>query len=255
MSTRIALSALAIATLGVAIRAGAEDVIAPDQPGLSMSSLTVGNGRFELETSAQRDIQAGVYSAWSTPTLVRFGFADNWEIRASSAYARVDAFGADRASGSTDAALGVKYHVAGSGADGAPSLGVLLNVTLPTGADALRGSGVRPSLLLSNEWTLRDGYSLAAMPGVIYDHSSAGRYVGGVAALSFGKDVGDSTHLFTEIAAPRIADNRDGGTQLSFNTGTTYGLAANTQIDLAAYAGLNDRTPDIVFTLGLSRRW
>ncbi len=250
--------------LGIAMHAAhADDNIAPDQPGfapdqpgLAMSSLTVGSARVELETSVERDVQSGVYTSWSTPTLLRIGIGDSWEARVSSVgYAAADFPGSVHASGWNDTAVGFKYHLPASGTDGAASMGVLLNVILPSGADVFRGHGARPSVQWTTEWSLPNGYSLGLMPGVTYDNAGNGRFVSALGAVSVGKDVTENAHVFAELAAPRIAATSNGGTQLSLNTGATYRLAKDTQLDVGLYSGLNNRTPDFILTIGFSQRW
>ncbi len=80
--TLVIVAALLTAASGAA--RAADEAIEPDQPGIVESSSTVGKGRALLETGLgyQRDKSDGVRSRlWSTPTLLRFGFAEDWEFR------------------------------------------------------------------------------------------------------------------------------------------------------------------------------
>jgi len=232
------------------------NVIAPDQPGYAFSSQTVGAGRFEFETSLERDVDGGDYRAWLAPTLLRYGLTDNLEARlASSTYTLYDGQFGTHAAGWNDVNLGVKYHLPSSGQNGAPSIGFLLNAAVPSGSHVFRGSGVRPALAMSAEWSLPQNYSLALAPGLVYDNAGNGRYVGGLFAVALGKDIGQAAHVFVELAAPRIAPRSDGGTSYSFDVGYTYRLAPNTQVDVGANFGLNKQTPDVQMAFGFSQRW
>ena len=236
--------------------AQADDGIVTDRPDFVESSETVGAHRFQLEAGVERDTGDEDGNAWLTPTLLRYGIADNWEVRLESdGYSRVDS-GTRQVSGWNDIALGVKYHVADSGSNGAPSMAWLFHVDLPTGARDIGGHGARPSLRWVAEWELPDDFSIGAMPGVIYDSTDDGhRFAAGIAGVTFGKDFGERAHAFVELAAPQIAASRNGGTQASFDTGGSYKLDADTQIDAAVFLGLNSRTPDAAVGIGISKRW
>ena len=54
--------------------------------------------------------------------------------------------------------------------------------------------------------------------------------------------------------APRIARSRDGGTPASFDFGGGYSLTRDLHVDAGIMLGLNQRTPDLAFTVGLSVR-
>lgn len=70
-----------ILSLGVAAGpALAEEPIATDRPDFVESSQTVGLGRWQIETSvAWEEDEDGAFeaSAFSTPTLLRYGFAES----------------------------------------------------------------------------------------------------------------------------------------------------------------------------------
>lgn len=237
--------------------AHADDGIVTDRPDFVESSATVGAGRVQLETSLARERDDGAdadYTAWSTPSLLRIGLGEAWEARVETdGYVRLDAAGR-HASGGSDVSVGLKYHVPGSGEHG-PSAAWLFHVDLPTGARTLRGHGARPSLRWVGEWELPAGFAVGIMPGLIYDRGERGRFLGGIAGITLGKDLGERAHAFVEIAAPQIAHARDGGTQATFDTGLSYRTGEDAQFDVAVYVGLNDRTPDFAATVGFSRRW
>ena len=249
---------LAACGLPLAASAAADDSIATDRPDFVESSQVVGRGRLQLETSLQweRDRADGVTArTLTTPTLLRIGVGDTTELRFETDGRTVaHAGGGGTGAGYADTSAGIKWHTADqSGA--APSLGVLLHADLPSGSTALRGSGVRPSLRLAAEWELADGLSFGVMPGVGTDNDERGVRRGyGILAATLGKDLGERLHGFVELAAPRVARADRGGTQASFDTGVTWLLAQDIQIDAALTRGLNRRTADLGIGLGLSVR-
>ena len=245
-----------------ALAARAEEPISTDRPDVANSSDTVGRGRWQVEAGIAWDhARAGTASAtnWSTPVLLRIGTGERWEARIGSdgwqyAVARADGL-RTTASGVADLDLGVKYHWASSGPAGA-SLAWLVDAILPGGARAVRGHGVRPSLMLAAEWDLPHGNGLAVMPGVVHDTDDTGRrFDAGVLAASFGHAWTARTHTFVEVAGQQFAAAKHGGNVVTFDTGATWLLNNDTQVDVAADFGLSQAAPDEALTIGWSHRW
>ena len=238
------------------------DSIATDRPDFVESSATVGQGRWQIETSLawERD-DDGAFEAhtWSTPTLLRYGVSEHWELRLESD-GRIDAgwrgpgLRVDER-GMADLSVGLKYHVPDSGANGGPSMAWLMHIDLDTGSGAFRGDGARPSLRLVAEWELPNDMSVGVMPGVIYDNGDNGRYAAGILGVVVGKGWSDRFRTFVELALPQIAGSDDGGTQAALDLGAAYLVNDNVQWDIATSMGLNARTPDFGLTTGLSIRW
>ncbi len=235
-----------------------DDSISTDRPDFVESSQVVGKGRVQLETSVQweRDRHADPRTRTvSTPTLLRIGVGDSTELRIETDGRSVTR---GATAGYADSALGLKWHLAdqqGETLEGRPSLGVLLHAELPSGSRSLRGHGVRPTLRLSAEWDLADGYSLGVMPGLGQDSDDAGhRYGYGILAATLGKALNERMRGYVELAAPQIARGKHGGAQASFDTGVTYLVNKDCQLDLSLTRGLNRRTPDLSLAFGLSVR-
>lgn len=242
------------------------DPIATDRPDFVESSAVVGKGRLQIETSGafERGRHDGVVErSVTTPTLLRFGLAETLELRvetdgASHNWTR----GADQrdASGMADASLGVKWHLrdgdAGKGGEGSkPALGMLFHVDLPSGARRLGSAGVRPSLRGVAEWELPNDLSLGVMPGLASERNDDGqRFTSGIFGIVLGKDWNQRLHSYIELAAPRIAHARDGGSQVAVGFGSAWLLSPNAQVDAGILGGLNRFTPNLSVTVGLSVR-
>ena len=232
----------------------ADEAIETDRPDFVESSKVVGKGRLQLETSLllERDRhEAGRERSVATPTLLRVGVHDDLELRVETD-GRIHVQGGE--SGYADTSLGLKWH-AMDARRGLPSVGVLLHAELPSGSRAFRGSGVRPSLRVAGEWELPSGMSLGVMPGLGRERDDEGRrYTYGVLGVVLGKEVNERLRGFAEVALPQIARGRHGGTQASFDVGAAYLLSKSCQVDAMFSRGLNNRTTDTAFTIGLSFR-
>ncbi|QNA88600.1 transporter [Massilia sp. Dwa41.01b] len=136
-----------------------------------------------------------------------------------------------------------------------PSVGVLVGAELPTGSQALRGVGVRPSLRVVGEWELPGEMQLGVMPGVAVLHErDAERTSYGLLGIALEKSFDARLRGFAELALPHIARSRHGGTEASVGLGAAWLLSKDCQLDTMFSRGLNHRTPYASWTVGLSFR-
>jgi hypothetical protein len=241
--------------------AGQTDTIVTDRPDFVESSNVVGKGRVQVETSVLAERNRNELSrdtTLSTPTLLRVGAGDSWELRLETDGRTVarstDTLSGERSviAGYADSSVGVKWHLADE-QGAAPSLAVLAHADLPSGSRALRGEGVRPSLRVAAEWDLPADLSLGVMPGIAVDRNAQGeRYRYGILGVVLGRELSERSRGFIEVAAPQIARAADGGTVATFDVGAAWLLSRSCQLDTMLSRGLNRRTPDLSWTVGLS---
>lgn len=242
------------------------DAMVTDRPDFAESSEVVGARRVQVETSVEfeRDDSAGVrLRGRSTPTLLRIGLDEQFELRVETDGAlredrRDQATGQrSRHSGTADTSLGMKWHTQDSDEEaGLPSTAWLFHVDLPTGGDAFRGRGWRPSLRYVAEWELPHDFSLGMMPGVVWDKNEAGdRFAYGLFAVALGKDLAPRVSAIFELAAQQVASRRNGGNVYAFDAGVAWGLTDDLQLDASFTRGLNRNAPDLQWALGLSARF
>lgn len=260
---RHTIAGLAVLTAAAAAHAQ-DEPINTDRPDFSESSQTVGEGRFQIETSVahERDRQAGMKTTtFRTPTLLRYGISPALELRLESdgwtrQKTRDEASAAATTErGMSDTAIGVKWH-SQDNQGAVPSIAWLVHADLDTGSRAFRGRGVRPSLRAVLEWELTDGISVGLMPGVVWDTTDTGhRHATGILGTVVGKEWTDRFRTFAELAAERIASSRNGGSTLTYGAGAAYLLTRDVQVDTAVSLGANRNAPDVAWTAGLSVRF
>jgi hypothetical protein len=253
----------AILTAAIALCAAgaqAQDKIESDRPDFVESSKVVGKGRFQFEAGLlyERERDAGTRErTLSTPTLLRFGIAETLELRVETD-GRMNRHSTEEgrrtsAAGYGDTALGLSWHVL-DGGEGRPSVAVLASAEFDSGSRAFRGDGVRPALRVAGEWELPNEMTLGVMPGIGVERDEGGRYRYGMLGVVLEKEFGERWSGFAEVALPHIARSRHGGTEASFDIGAAYFLSKDVQLDAMLSRGLNSRTPDVAFTIGLSIR-
>jgi hypothetical protein len=255
------LGATLLLALSTCALAAENAAIVTDRPGYADSSQVVGKSRFQVESSVavERDNNDSIkYRTFSTPFLLRYGVSDTVEIRYESdgrlvQRARDSLTGFSQTErGYADSTLGLKWHFMDQRGN-APSSALLLNADLGTGSKQFRGEGVRPFAKVAMEWDLPADYSIGITPGIGLDRNeSGGHFANAQFNISLGKSLTDRLHGFIEVASPRIAKARNGGTQMAVDTGVSYLLSNSVQIDTAIVRGLNHKTPETMLAVGLS---
>ncbi len=255
---------LIFSAITLACAAGAhaqdQDNIEADRPDFVESSRVVGKGRVQLETSLlweRERAEEGRERTLSTPTLLRIGVAEALELRVETEGRMIRHTTQDgrrmTEAGYGDTSVGVSWHAL-DGEGSRPSVGVHLAAELDSGSRAFRGEGVRPSLRVAGEWELPNEVTLGVMPGIGIDRDEGGRYRYGMFGIVAEKEFGERLRGLVEVALPRIARGKHGGTEASFDVGAAYLLSKDVQVDAMLSRGLNSRSPDVAFTIGLSIR-
>lgn len=246
--------------------AHAEEPLSADRPDFVESSSVVGKGRFQVETgfTSEHHKADGVKErVTSTPTLLRFGLSDSLEFRVSSdGILRLRS--EDTATGITtrergygDLNLGIKWNThEGDAASSTPAMAWLLHADLETGSRAFRGDGVRPSLRFVAEWALPNDWSVGVMPGIFADKNQDGdRYVGGIAAITVGKSWTDRFRTYVELAGQQLASRKNGGNIVTWDTGATYLITNDVQVDIGLAWAATKNAPDFAWGVGLAVRF
>jgi len=248
------------------VTAWSEGSIQTDRPDFVESSNTVGQGVFQIETSAgwSRDKTGGVIvTELSTPTLLRYGTSKNWEVRLETngrLHQTTDDPAAppkSKESGYADYSLGLKWHQQdGDDKTGVPSVGWLFHLDMPGGSGAFSSHKVRPSIRGVAEWDLPAGYSLGVMGGLTYGVNDAGgRYGAPILGVVLGKSFSDALRGFIEFSGEEFRRKQDGGSTIAFNVGAAYLVTDDVQVDMVFSHGLNQYTPDYSLGLGVSARF
>lgn len=234
--------------------------IVTDRPDVAESSQTVPSGSLQVETGVEMG-RTGPPSAETTtmgfPTKLRFGVIENVEAHLEGTlFDRVTLDGGEgnqSSSGLADVDVGGKVHLFDpSGLQ--PSLGVLLAVTLPVGAEDVSGDQTLLKPTVAAEWDLHSALSLATNAGFTIpldnrDRSDdALRFAGslGLHPSAFPAGFGVFGEIFGELPL------REGGRVLATDFGVTYGLTPRVQLDAYVRLGLSEAATDTAAGGGVS---
>ena len=237
--------------------ADADDWISPDRPDFVDSPNVVGKGRLQLEAGWQRarNRDSGATElAGSTPLLARIGLSDDLELRLETDGRVSYRNGPVQQHGWGDVGVAVKWHLR-DGGEGTPAVGLIAQADFASGSADFKGQGTRPSLRMPVELDLDPQWTVGVMPGIYLDRDDSGRR--GTTAMfgvTLARSLSERAFVFAELAAPRIARSRMGGSTASLDVGGGYALSRDVQLDVALSRGLNRRTPDLSLNIGVSVR-
>jgi hypothetical protein len=145
----------------------------------------------------------------------------------------------------------VKVHVV-EGDGLRPSVAVLVQRDVEASLRGLfKGEGVKPTVRTQLDWRLPQDFSIAAMPGIVYDKTDGRRHASAMLGVALGKAWTPKLHTYVEAAAERITSSRNGGSTVTYNLGGAYLLGDAVQIDSALSWGANGDTAELGWTIGL----
>ena len=221
------------------------DLINPDRPGIANGSAVVGRGIFQLEAGLERDHDAEGRSL-ATPFLLRYGLSKEWELRLEG-----DGYiHANGANGFAPLAIGAKYHFAD-----APSMGVIADLSVPTGRGAQRSHTTSGDVILTTDLNLGEKWSLNPNLGIVSQNDGDGRFTAGLAALTVQYNLSDRANVFVD-GALQSPERRHGGASLVVDTGGAWIVGRNTQFDVSVGWGARGVTaPNVFVGAGISRRF
>jgi hypothetical protein len=249
---------LLIVTLGlVAGPAAAKDPLITDRPDFTESAFVVGVGTLQLEGGGTY-VDFGSDTVTTLPELlVRWGITRTVELRfLAPTYAWLDSSG-DSSSGFLSTAVGTKIALNdgdGDGFWGRTGAAVIVATTVPTGSSSVASSAWQPSATLSLAWDLARAVSLGTNLGWARPEDDSQRFNTLYASVAAGVGVARSTSVFFEL----IWFDRErarGPDTSTFQTGITYLLSPDLQLDARLARRLGSEGADLLFGIGASARF
>lgn len=228
-----------------------------DRPDFTESALTVPKGLSQGEfgvttTRAGDDRETGFGEL-----LLRIGIHQRMELRVVAPTYLSTRTGIGRSSGFSDASIGFKFSLARAGEQTGLrqyDVGLIVATTLPTGSSAYREKQLQPGmkLLLASALTEKIGVSA----NFNYDslRENGDRYGEFAGSLSFGFGVTDRTGIYAEYFG--FYPTGDGRSDTNYlNTGVTYLVSNDFQLDARVGKGLNGISNDYFIGTGASVRY
>lgn len=246
------------AVLVLAVPAVASEPLVTDRPDFTESAVVVPVGRLQLEfgaTVAKDD--EGVEAIAVGEALLRWGAAQQLEVRLKLPSWDRESSGPWRAQGFGDVEAGVKVHLhaasGGSGVAGA-DWALILATSAPTGGDEVSAGVWQPSAILAAGWELGGDWSLGANLGLSRPSGEGRRFTSAWLSSAVGVGIGDAMAVFVELVA--VQRERPGGPgTLTLQTGLTRRFGADVQLDVRLARRLTSEGSDLLAGVGAGVRF
>lgn len=264
MTGRIAL--LAVALIASAPAAAQERELSTDRPDKTESPYTVLAGRIQVELdlatyTRDRDGAELTQTVNAVPFNLKFGIGPDTDVQfVVDSYIRETVHeriaGARRVSdGFGDVTIRLKHNFWGNDG-GKTAFGLMPFVKLPTNSGGLGNAYVEGGIIAPLATALGEGVGLGLMTEVDIARTDDNRAYTATfinsATLAF--DLTERLGFYTEIYTEQSAERAQRFVS-TFDTGLTYAIGADTQLDLGANIGITDAADDLAVFVGVSRRF
>lgn len=236
-----------------------------DRPDKTESPVTVDAGHLQYETDLfnwHRDQGAGVRTdAWAINAYnLKLGLLDNVDLQLvfdPSDGQRVEDLnsgGVQTLQGNGDLLFRLKVHLY-DGQGWVPAFGVMPFIKSPTAAEGLGNGFTEGGLILPAAWDLPAGFGLGAMAEFDAAHDSVGDHfhVDSIVSASLSHGLLGPSEAYLEYWALVSGEGGVDGQQ-SLDSGVTWEVVPNVQVDAGVNAGLTEASEDLNPFVGLSLR-
>lgn len=239
-----------------------EDYINPDRPGIADGSTTVGREHFQIETAFQREFrERGDDRTTFIPTLLRYGFAEKWEVRVEgNGYTwakQIDpAQGTTYSRGLSPTSIGLKYNFVDAIGSQQPSVGAIVRVFPPSGSGEFRNTRTTGDFRLAADWNFAEKWSLNPNIGVgVYQDDASRTYTAGLFAATLNFNPSKVVNFFVDTGI-QTPEEKNGRTSVIVDAGGAFIIGHDIQLDLSVGTGVAGSTPPHPFVAaGFSKRF
>lgn len=219
--------------------------ISTDRPTQSFSPYVMPIGKFQIESgfvSERPQVKVDYYNVTYLNTLMRLGVTEWFELRAVQNYQGQRTLGTSD-NGWSATSIGTKVHIKEE-SGGIPQMAVIGTYSFANGSGIFKSENSVQDVRLLFRNTISDRVTLDYNLGSIWDGEGAlGAYT-----LCLGISATDRLGVFLEpygfFGKSAPADHR-------FNTGFTYLITDNFQVDGSVGNGLVPRAPDYFISFGV----
>jgi hypothetical protein len=255
------LIGLLAAPLGAQDLSGLAEPLVTDRPDFTESTSAVAPGHYQLEGGFTFARIGDEESQSFGELLLRIGVVERWEARLGiGSFSRIDPglSGADTFSGYEDPFIGLKVRLTEEDPDllapGHPVVALLLATTVPVGDDELTSDEWEPEAKLALSWDLSSRLSIASNLNYAYPADGEDRFHQWSGSLTAGFSLTERMGAYLE-GFGFSKESVDGSATQYINTGLTYQLSNDLQLDARVGAGLEDPSPNWFAGIGAAVRF
>lgn len=258
---------LSLSTLLAAVAHGAGGFsrdLSTDRPDATESPYTVEVGRWQAEieplrwsTDREDDVRVDTFVAGAVN--LKYGLTESSDLQLilePYVRARVRSGGtAQTFDGIGDTVVRLKINLQGNDTAGL-AWGLMPFVKLPTASNDLGNGNLEGGLILPIAFDLNErwGCGLMAELDLVRNEADNGYRTAIVTTATVATEIAPGLGLFLELANEATGgDSSDWAA--SFNTGCTFALSPDRQLDAGVNLGLTDAAEDFAVFMGFTSRW
>jgi hypothetical protein len=251
------VTAFALVSSTVIAQDAVEGALVTDRPDATESSETVARGRFQLEAgySYASLEQTDLHSIGEL--LLRVGLLDQLELRVGFNALALTRSNGMSSSGLQNLGIGAKLGILSGGGVGhaRPTIALLAGTTLPTGSDNVDDPRPRVEARVAAAWDLTARFSVGTnlIWSSIQEDESGDRFEAWGLSVALGYGLSDRWGAYFEYFGAYPTGDRGGEDFL--NTGLTYLINNDLQLDGRVGYRLNSPDTDYFVGAGTSVRW
>lgn len=239
--------------------AQAVEPIAPDRPGQAdpATVLDPGVAQIEMAFTFSRETDGKDTDTWTVPEpLLRVGVFERVELRlAADGLVVIDERSGKTESTGSDFELATKVRILEQ-AGWLPATSLLAGLSFPTGGRAVTSDGYDPFATLIASWDIGERFAFDANIGIAdpsqgWDDSD--RVVETFGAASLGVSLSDRFGTFLGYFTTLRGSGEDD--EHSMDTGVTFLVTDDLQLDVTGGAGLNQAAPNFFVGVGVAWRF
>jgi hypothetical protein len=230
--------------------AAADTAVTPDRPGFTNGSDTVPPGRMQVEGGVTRTgYAAGSGQATDAPEiLIRTGLTAQTELRLTLP----DYFWPSGSpNGFSDGAIGVRYKFYQS-SDGSTKFAFTPSLSVPVKSAVTTSGHVDPVLILSGQTTSGARWGISSNLALSYPTLSGSRLANYTATAQVTYALSGPLAVFGDISDNAVSGSLP--TPIA-DTGFTYQIAHNAQLDIETGRGLGGLAPTQFYGAGVAVRF
>lgn len=234
--------------------------LSTDRPDTTESPYTVDAGHLQLEMSffeyGPEDDGPRTETLAVAPLNLKIGLLNDADLQfVFTPWTHEDTEGAGTASGVSDAQLRLKINLWGNDG-GDTAFAFMPFISFPTGDEDLSGGRIEGGLIFPFAVELPRGFGLGLMAefDFVYDRGAGEYQTDFVHTAVLGHDLIGSLGGFVEYVGIENLSTND-GYRATLNTGLTYGVGKDIQLDCGVGVGLTAAAEDLTVFAGLSFRY
>jgi hypothetical protein len=240
------------------VRSAVADQLQPNRPGQADPPTVVATGVFQVEGGfnfeRQTDDGPDVDTIYVPGIELRFGVLEGVEVQlAADGFVQESRDGQENRNGGSDFQLDARVRIAEQ-TRWRPALAIDFGVSFPTGSGFNTSDGYDPEFEIlfawdfGERWNVNGNFDFASES---QGEEDSNRHAVFRPQLALGLTLNHRVGTFVEYYGV-IED--DAPNQHSVDTGVTYLLSDDVQLDVSAGAGLNDAAPDYFVAAGIAWR-